>query len=166
MDRHRAFRIVRVTAAMVCLVFCAFASSLWLRSYWKHDDIKFSVPNYLGALESLRGECGLVVFDPQDTDPEDPKVGWSWNAASFAVTTATRGWYESNEPFTSALGMRWQFWANGFVFAVSYWFVVVLSATLAAVLMIRRLHRFSLRALLVAMTFEAILLGTIVFAQR
>jgi len=77
----RYLRYLRILWTVFCGITCVLLIVLWVRSYYYHkDEASYGFRGkYLLALESLRGELGLMVWGP-------PAViyGTGWSYASRA----------------------------------------------------------------------------------
>jgi hypothetical protein len=68
----------------------------------------------------------------------------------------------------SVLGFRWHrnVYGNLSVVTAPHWFLMSIFGTLAVLLWLAQLHRFSLRTLLIATTLIAVVLGLVVWSMR
>lgn len=143
-------RYLRITVAVISLVACMLLAALWVRSYWWCDQLtRVSTDDCLHC-SSFRGQlicqrahmAGLVE-----------QTGPGWLKGDFLIETS---------PFRHAAGGFFRkFKLSAAEFIMPYWFPVIMTGLLAAVLGIRRPYRFSLRTLLIAMTVIVGWLGLI-----
>jgi hypothetical protein len=155
------FRKLRIASSVTCGISCVLLIAWWVRSYSARDVTNFVVGGthlHIGVT-SLKGEVA-VAFDEWLGDPHP----WIFRSVSnpenmVSVFSSVKG-----KPPLSWLAFRWQFKPNLVVFVLPYWFLVLLSAILAAVPWIR--WKFSLRTLLIATTLVAVVSSAIVYAMR
>jgi hypothetical protein len=144
---HRKLRIAwSVAWAILCVLFVA----LWWRSYWWVERIHMPT---LGNQAVVVGAApGTFVFQmaPYSVLPaylRYPADEW------LVGTTHSRVWGKFDIRSNSVV--------------LPYWLLVVTTAGVATIPWLRQLpHQFSLRTLLIAMTFMAVVLGAIVFSMQ
>jgi hypothetical protein len=151
-----------ILVATASMVFCLASSAMWLRSVRKGD--LFAVVGQHSLV--IRSETGLIFANVSRADENDQR-GWWQDAWPHA-----KGWSAWN-----GMGPRW--WNRlGFghyvgsttsnhrvdQFAIPYYFVVLITAVLPVILLVRRFiasRQFSLRELFVAMTAIAVYFGIV-----
>lgn len=144
-------RLLLKTASLSCFVSCVVLLGIWIRSYWRVDNILISsgtrsifvVSGWGGAVYELTDASGVSPFD------------FSW-----------RSWPQpSGHPKPSLFSFHFQpnFPAQ---LCLPFWLLALAMATLGLILQIRGPLRFNLRALLIATTFLAVALGMIACLDR
>jgi hypothetical protein len=155
------FRKLRIAFSVTCGIACVLLIALWARSYVARDMTRGVIgSNHLHLnVTSLRGEVA-IAFDEWRGNSHP----WIFESVSdhdnmVAVFSSVLG-----RPPLSWLGFRWQFNPNLIVMVLPYWFLVMLSAVLAAAPWMR--WRFTLRTLLIITTLVAAVLGMAVSVAR
>lgn len=156
------FRKLRIAWSVVWGFFAVLLCVLWVRSYWRHEVLgRYWGSHYL-AFAARRGEVGFTSAYQQNGDPTP------WRIRSYPVPAGDtfQGVFDETEqiPAHYAFGTRWFIYANSLMIGVPFLFLVVISSSIAAIASIR--FRFSLRTLVLAMTFVAVVLGLTVWALR
>jgi hypothetical protein len=152
---RRTLRHLPIAFSATCLIACVLLIALWVRSY---------PPN--GDEGSARG---IFFYSSQGTIIAlKPNFTWAANP-TYAVNDLRNDMnlFVTIAPHDSPIGFyaAWQS-ASEWVVQVPHWFLVLISATLAAVPWIRWSSRFSLRTLLIVTTLVAVVLGLIVYVTR
>jgi hypothetical protein len=158
MDRPTMkFRKLRVAWAIACGIACVLLLYLWIRSYWRWDELIVRIPtsnkmsvltNHIEAI-SLKGRIRIHVFTAYGNSSY-------LEFTSFRVTNfpAIPNW---------SLGIE-----RGHCSATCpHWFAIMLAAASISLSRIRPSTKFSLRTLLIATTLVAV--GTAIYtwvAQR
>jgi hypothetical protein len=167
------FRKLRIAWSVGCGIACVLLIVLWVRSYYYHKEEASYVfrGKYLLALESLRGELGLMVWGP-------PAViyGTSWSYASRPVDDSEfLSFWEKMRTRVErpkhvnlvAWGFRLSSSPGNLRLLVPHWSLVLLAAMFVVVPWLPWWSkRFSLRTMLIATTLVALVLGAIVWAIR
>jgi hypothetical protein len=147
-------------ASIVCLVLCVVLMGMWVRSYHADDTLSgrlsaehgFSIESIPGRLILFEG-TGLYTWAIATVRAEGSKTHVKPKNFGFAV-------YYYGMAGTSAA-------APFFMLVVPYWFLTLVSGSLAMLLRLRRpLRQFSLRSLFIATTFLAVVLGMIAWLDR
>jgi hypothetical protein len=143
---------LRIAVAILSLTACGLLIALWVRSYWWDDVIGGPILWPGGcSLASTRGRLLLSGIEPHD-----PITTWEFlsiNASSpYAIPKDFFG------P-VFALNLATE---DGAYIHVPHWFPAAIAAAVTIILAKR--WRFSLRALLIATTLVAVVLGLIVAA--
>jgi hypothetical protein len=154
------YRKLRITWTAICVIACVLLICLWVRSYRWDDaatgalsgcfldigsctgDVRFALITQYSGTVPIRRHSQTVTPDPFGTDPfQSEKIP---------------------DYVHNRLGVHWSKFDNGGKARISYWWPTLMAAALAAV----PWTRFSLRALLIAITAVAVVLGAIVCAVR
>jgi hypothetical protein len=170
MDRSRIVWWVRMAASAVCLALSGLLLVLWLRNFWLADVFWGPIPGQGDAvIVSVQGQMEVAVYLPWAplgpwTPPDTPRVRASpqntptpWKRDSYSVTQTRAS--AILFPQTKVFRFRRLWNERGFNMITPYWFLVSVTWLLAAVPWIRWSTRFSLRALMIATTVVAAVLG-------
>ncbi len=112
--------------------------ALWVRSYWRWDSVGYS------RVGAGSGQGTLVLaFDSRGQD------GWSWTSSSYENDIE-----ESARPL-STRALEWKSEAGSFAVFIAHWVLLVPVVVLTVAPWMR--WRFSVRTLLVLITFAALL---------
>lgn len=147
-------RYVRITVSVISLVACMLLIAMWVRSYWWFDSLH-NEGTWLQPEFGLWSFHGRLCFHGSKLFPFSTTCelnAWPMNDHSDWLRASPMWWYRND--VLSVIGCR--------QLIFPYWFPVLLTSSLAAVLGIRRPYRFSLRTLLIAVTVIAAWLGFIV----
>jgi hypothetical protein len=160
MDRPRILRLLRIAFSAVCGIVCLLLIALWLRSYWRvyslyeqHYDAPSAPTTYVRSWVEL--QKGNVVISKGFKDaPMRPRSGtFQWDIVSQAQSYVR----PEGVPFW---GFEYSSNNERMNLAVPCWIPVLLLALVAATPWLSWLTwRFSLRTLLIATTFVAVVLG-------
>jgi hypothetical protein len=145
------FRKLRIVWSAGCGITCVLLIALWVRSYWRQDNIDYQ-SYHLIELVSFRGGVALGEFE----------IAPGYNSP---------GWSHDNYPPSA----QKDYWPKllGFCYAetpsysqilIPYWFITLLSIVVGTVPWLR--WRFTLRTVLLAITVVGVVLGLIVWAVR
>jgi hypothetical protein len=162
-------RKLRIAWSIVCGTACLLLIALWVRSYWWKDSVSHTSgpakkpEQRVWAVcgQSCRGSMGIYATTIPPVYYHLVRPGWG-NYAELVYRNTPYLNSAVGETLPSTLGFRWRPRNNGFVASVPDWFPVLLSTALAAVPWIHWSKRFSLRALLIATTLVAVVLGLLV----
>ena len=155
------FRKLRIAFSATCSIACVLLIVLWVRSYQRTDKCSGHIGVPFFVFTSSRGEIGIgSLQSPSDTYPL-----WSFTSDK---SDGERLWpppmFEDRPPL-SWVGIRYQQLSPVMtLFTVRYWLPVLITAIFAYAPWIGRATRFSLRALLIATTLVAVVLGLVVWA--
>jgi hypothetical protein len=142
---------IGVTA--LSLTACVLLMTLWVRSYWRIDEIGGIGPNGLVAFSSERG---VILYGWESSPRAIFNVDRWYRALSYPA-------YDSNP---GILGFYYGTPGPGITcIALPYWFIVLLTATTAIGPWYTRRCRFSVRTILIATTLVAVVLGMIVVSS-
>jgi hypothetical protein len=139
-------------ASIVCLVACVELIGFWVRSYHCLDAVTVHVFTYAMCFAS---EQGRLCYD-LSTNASGP---WRW------VWLGIRTGDETSRPW-GVLGFYFEQhggWTNRYL---PYWFVIIVSGSLAMVLRVRSAWRFNLRSLFIATAVAAVVLGMVAWLDR
>jgi hypothetical protein len=150
---RKRFRKLRIAWSVAWGIACLLLVVLWVRSYSRYDNVGLRISgNRLVCANSYWGKLELVTVYTRAW-PNDPQFHWKSRAANWMPATPT--WYSGSTVFQQSTGMV----------SLRYWPLILISAALAAMATITH-WRFSLRALLIAITLAAVALGVIVYMLR
>jgi hypothetical protein len=144
------FRKLRIAWSVVWAVAAVLLIVLWVRSYWR-DDFVSNLDTSLFAT-FIGSHCGELYYSQSD---------WSRDA----LPSNSHGWRYQSIPQSAPYKKLWQssMKANGILrLGIAHWVLILLAVPLTAIPWLR--WRFSLRTLLIATTFVAVVLGLAVWA--
>jgi hypothetical protein len=152
------FRKLRIAFSVTCGIACVLLIVLWVRSYWWENRIMAGFCNRGFQASHVLGQLRLSSVN--------------WPGSGFWPVISTRRTVETfrrdpvhAQDLPSRFGFDWKITKWGWRLCLPYWFVLFVTATSACAPWMR--WRFSIRALLIAMTLVAVALGAIVWlAQR
>ncbi len=154
MMRYRKLRIAwSVVWGLVAVLLCV----LWVRSFNWFDDLAFLFNNSQSMM-ALQTEPGSLVWTKQEAGGDT----FSKEYYSRFFNTNRR----QDPPDLTLASIAGKFLVLSFAVSVPFWFLVIVSATLAAIPWFRWSKRFSLRTLLIATTLVAVVLGLVIYAAR
>ena len=149
-------KYLRFAVTAICLTACVLLIALWVRSYTWRDNVKVPLPadRYI----YFASEVGIAAFLIRENNTGVARIeinSWPCNSEDI------RFFPFNNHYSYSPLGSyAWWFDDTGFGAIAPYWFPAVLFTALAVAPWIRQWQwRFSLRALLIATTIVAVVLG-------
>lgn len=147
--KHRKLRVAwSVTWGVMAVLLCL----LWVRSYWRTDRIT-CLESFVGShIESSVGYASFIRFH-YDLALLGADYDWSFSSSPVEVNDD-----EAQPAFTFEF-------EDGIWVSVPFVLPVSLLAAIAATPWLP-LKRFSLRSLLIAMTFVALGMGLIIYATR
>jgi hypothetical protein len=169
------FFYLRVTVAVASLVICLLLLPLWFHSYDVAHHIRGSVglnANFL--VTSKQGRFTVLAFRwngapalpdwsltraPVNDERAFPAGNMIWQTNSFGFATV------ANPEYPVRLGKVTTILSGGGI-VVPYWFVIGLLVAVAAALIKGRFWRFNTYAILISLTFVAVVLGLFVFLDR
>ena len=157
------YRKLRIAWSVVWGLIALLLVALWVRSYTKSDGFAGNRGANLMSIYQIVGEMHFSELRPAMgiTLPVMPWHMFHDNINEYNLSP--------NEDFHQRshrlLGIRWLVFGNGFHFALSHLFAIVFTMAVGILPWLPP-GRFSLRALLIAMTLVAVVLGAIVWAAR
>jgi hypothetical protein len=154
-------RLLNIASA-VCLVACVALMGLWARSYYWMDEFGF---NPLGVFWVGGGSAVGRVAIGELTDGEAGPAP-SFIFSHRPVAALGREPAATFERWSTIAGLGIVNYADAFGIMMPYWFVVLVSGSLAMALRMRWPWRFNLRGLFIVMTFLAVVLGMIAWLDR
>ena len=149
---NRFLRYLRIVFSAGCGVACVLLVALWVRSYWKWDRLfYFSTSGWTVVLNSVGGDTAAGIETASTPSSSSGFEFESLMASQLQLNSTERGFNFIQK-------------ANMSIVSTPYWFLVLISATIAAMPWLR--WRFSLRTLLIATSLVAVVLGLILWAYR
>jgi hypothetical protein len=144
---------LRIAVTALSLTACVLLVALWVRSYWRIDEIGGIGPNGLVAFSSERG---VIIY--------------AWESSPRAIFNVDRWYralhYPAYDSNPGILGFYYGTSTPGLAFvALPYWFIVLLTAATAIIPWYARRCRFNVRTMLIATTLVALALAVIVIAS-
>ncbi len=157
--RRSYLRYLRIAFSSACGVVCILLVVLWVRSYWWHmsGQTGFASPTNFIVM-SYRGEV-VVKYVNHSNDI------WTWtttpakNAGIYNNVPLYKSWEVLN-----AIGIGISHVQDGIIVALNYWLAILITTGCIFISYLK--PRFSLRALLIASTLVAVLLGAVVLSSR
>jgi hypothetical protein len=144
--KHRKLRIAFSAA---CGLAALLLIALWMRSYWRIDQVQRITPNSALRVYLFNGRLAV------DWGFRTPDQGWKWTLSALPETAPMAG------P-NSFLGFAFD---HSF-FSVPLWFIALLATAFAACPWLPWSRNFSLRTLLIAMTVAALALGLAIWSAK
>jgi hypothetical protein len=166
------YRKLRIAWSVICGVACVLLVVLWVRSYWAVQCVeRLTEGLWYEGIASERGVLRIwingesrIEFDVNGLDASDPAVR-SMNDHTGFPTQEPVGWnYVSYPPVGVDSGFGLIMDEYVFSFSVPHWFLVLAAGAIATIPW--KPWRFSLRALLIATTLVAMVLGLIAYATQ
>jgi hypothetical protein len=154
MNGTRATRVAKITVSAMGGVACLTMIVLWIRSNWYLEEFWFPMPSNHGLGFVSAVNCGSVGIQERKPNPTSYIVGYRCAAIQI----------EGPKPIF--LGFSLASDASASFLNVPYWFLVLLSVTIAVAPQIGWSRRFSLRTLLITVTLTAVVLGVVAVATR
>jgi hypothetical protein len=146
---------LRIAFSVLCGIICVLLIAFWVRSYFCHEELVVTVPIKRGVqVNILQTYSGVLTISSLSQ-----MGGIIYSDVSYQRSSKA---YELDDISHSPIFKPRLF--SGL--AIHFWFLVLIVAVLTAIPWIRWSNRFSLRALLIAITLASVLLGAIVFAVR
>jgi hypothetical protein len=160
------FRYLRIAFSAVCGILCLALIVWWVRSYWHLDQFGriISDTSCIGG-QTLQGQFMFVYTnDPAlvATLKAEGLTGWKGDILVDDWIRATP--WAQNQPIGALLFKGFKF-SKG-AFSLPHWFLVLLSATCAAVAWPKWSRRFTLHSLLIIMAVVGILMLAITYAIK
>jgi hypothetical protein len=160
MECRRIIRFLRIGWTGLFAVVCAILIALWVRSYWRWENVAWGITTQQGILVGSQSGAAVLQYVAGATGGL-----LKWQVQSLSVRDTTRPPIGGIEESVAGFHIHGS-WRSYFMVCVPYWFLVPLSVAVAAAPWSKWSRRFSLRTLLIATTFVAVLLGLIAFAIR
>jgi hypothetical protein len=171
------FRKLRIGWSVVCGLVCVLLIALWARSYWFFDQFiqRRSVTDYV-AYTTFQGQFAFGIGD----DPILQQCFTQrWTRRGFRTVEWDAGLLDPVAFFPAsphphdAKFIHWPRYSSPLMgrgtyteIIIPYWLPCLAAATLATWQWLKWPKRFSLRALLIATTLVAVVLGMVVWAIR
>jgi hypothetical protein len=159
----RIIGLLRIAMSAASLIVCSLLITYWVRSIYTVDCLYWLSDSRAVQVWSSQSKV-LVNMNtiPTNSASVDPVLREKWRRLNRLIMEVELHDYREMgyEPMeANSLGFKWQNWRT---FVMPYWFLVVLTALFAAAPWFPRSTQFSLRALLIAITFVAVVLGLVV----
>jgi hypothetical protein len=163
-SKGRMLRRLLNIASIVCLVVCVALMAMWVRSYYRYDELQ---GNYLGVCGfSVGSNQGRVVVEYAAT-PLSKDEDWNWKGLSFPADDLQQAEVALRLRHTSVLGFSsWRLRTNCQLTSIPIWFLVLATGWLAMAFRLRWPWRFTVRSMFIATTFLAVVLGIIAWLDR
>ena len=142
----------------LCLIACVLLVALWVRSYWRADIFAFAFSS--SSFVGLGSANGTIAVSRGDNAPG--YFNRRWQIQSNVIVDQQDYLLEASSRYRGAFGFGIAQDRSFVTLSAPCWFLVLVFAALAALPWIWR-PRFSLRALLIATTLLAVVLGLIVY---
>jgi hypothetical protein len=164
-------------ASIVCLVLCVALMGMWVLSYhvWSERTGRYMSRR---AYQIATQEGRLFLFEFPSTDQDDPllllfrgQLVWPNGSQPMPLQSEFGPPIKfSPPPWTrerlTPLGFVTYFRRTGSILMLPYWFLVLVTGSLAMLFKMRWPMRFHLRTLFIATTFLAVVLGMIAWLDR
>jgi hypothetical protein len=151
-------RRLRIAASVFFAVLAVAVCDFWVRSYrWSDEFEVYPAGNFFCAGISHGGR--LVVGSTRAAKPPTDFL----KLRSTLVVKAAPGQFDDLYSVVAGFGGSWRLNPPAIVLELPSWFALALTSALAVVSWPRRTYRFRLRAMLIATTAVAIVLGLIVW---
>ena len=156
-------KYLRIAVTVIALTACVFVVALWVRSYSRLDRVDGPVgqfyPGWTAAAVSVQG---VLMFGAQ---PEQYNV-YAAQSHAFRFNSGPIERGGRNQIDRGFLGFKILREKKEWGVQLPHWAAVVALAAFAAVPWGKRIPRFSLRALMVAMTLVAVMFGIVAFSMK
>jgi hypothetical protein len=150
------FRTLRIACSVVCSIACVLLIALWLRSYWRTDDLQGPILWPSGF--SLTSETGCLAIG--GGDEQEPITKWDLSSLELDSLSVSRYLPETVQFQLPVFAFHPSIDASAYI-RVPHWFLAQIFAFLAFAFTNRR--RYSLRTLLIVVTLIALELGGIAY---
>jgi hypothetical protein len=159
-------------ASIVCLVLCVALMGMWVRSYYRCDELRGRITNTrVFSVDSMKGQ--LYVLETPiylDNSPDTASDVWPWSVNSRTYDQEIVFTRPFAGPRVLHFKTRWGFdgdlsWTSS-TGTLPYWFLVLASGSLAMAFRLKWPLRFTLRGLFLVTTFLAVVLGLIAWLDR
>jgi hypothetical protein len=170
------YRKLRIVWSVVWGIICLLVVALWVRSYWKNDQIvhRVSATEYV-ALTAMRGQIAIGGSNDQMYVSRFQRDYWinlgfsiqAWDTkkgSPFVVFNASEPYGFVNFPYYRSPAWVGSPGSTSYELSIPYWLLVLTLSSFSAIPWLK--WRFSLRTLLIAMTLVAVGLGLAVYALR
>jgi hypothetical protein len=156
-------RKLRIAWSVGCGIVCLLLIVLWVRSYWRADELtlasRLRLTSIYGCIQHM-GPFGRYRFE-EDWD----YLCWRPSRDEIRAITQTEAMLNDQKALLKRFGLTGRppsIWQR----PVPHWVAVCVAATLTVAPWLKLSIRFSLRALLFATTLGAALLGAIIYAAK
>jgi hypothetical protein len=153
----RLGRLIRIAATALFTCFGVLFLILWLHNFWRSDVAWAPLPHSGNVVfASHRGQLTVTVDIPSSSIRRGQRLSVpQWGAQCYVVSGDEQR--ESLWPSAKAFRCRRVPFSGEIEMQAPYWSLIPLSLALAAAPWVRWSKRFSLRALLIAMTVIAVM---------
>jgi hypothetical protein len=155
------FRKLRITWTAICGIACVLLLVLWVRSYWHRDYLYAGLIVRQAKVTSIYGQLIVLWFladEPDWARGSQTAEEWSSWVSKYGLSGNS-----THAPATASdvPTLCWLADSYGVTVFLPHWFVILLTGMLGVVPWIR--WRFTTRALLIATTLVAVVLGLAVY---
>jgi hypothetical protein len=152
-------------ASIVCLVLCVALMGMWVRSYYYRYSLEMRFDSRLLQFVLDRGVLTYWDMHPITTKADVTVMLDDMSQHETFVSSIVEP--RESAPFPGiVLGFGLERRAWSIDVSVPYWFLVLVSGSLAMAFQLRWPPQFTLRSLFIATTFLAVVLGMIVWLDR
>jgi hypothetical protein len=154
------YRKLRIAWSVACVLGCVVLSVFWYRSTTWQDDFHWMLPNdRLVYVSSVSNRVWFAWIDRTGIAivPSERGIGISSVLLADPSSTAYEQW--NGWPIRFTPGLRWMRSQVSLRVAVPHPLLIAVGAAVATLPWFRWKWRFSLRTLLIATTFVAVVLG-------
>ncbi len=153
-----SWRNVRCSIAVLSLMLAGLLVVLWNRSYAYSDSLDGPLPrSYVFEFSTRYGRLSGLV-----SGPAFKRDRWNYSSESLPRSELP----PVGIPISNTFAFQGGSISGLYLFVVPTWFPLLLVVTVAAAIGIRPPYRFGLRALLLATTYVAVVLGLAVVFRR
>jgi hypothetical protein len=167
------YRKLRITWTVFCGIACALLIALWVRSYWRLDELKGKP---LKGKLTASSVSGKLVFEGGSAPSKFWNSSRTWELTNEVVNERTYLWPLDWAPDYRRLNISFYHFkdtrtsistsANPIWFLiVPHYCLVALALLIAGIFWLPWSNRFTLRTLLIATTLVALVLGLIVWLR-
>jgi hypothetical protein len=153
-------RRFRITVAMLSLTACILLAVLWVRSYYRMDQVygHTSKTNLL-HFASMRGQLTVRAFDNDQILP--PRLNWVLQGESVRETLTRQLKLDQNNRDVLVYRFERNYGALSDGFFFPHWWAMAVVGAIGLAAASGRPKRFSLRGLLILVTVATVLLAVI-----
>jgi hypothetical protein len=160
MERAKVVRGLRIAWSVWWGILCVLLIALWVRSYWVAETAtyQFASPHAI-AVASDRGQLSIESLYFNDTSTS---FATDFAIDSMPLDSVDTNWMGRQFDWEVGRGAD----GGSYELHLPYWFVSLMFAMFAALPWIHESNRYSLRALFIATTLIAVLLGLVVIMRH
>jgi hypothetical protein len=162
LEARMSFRYLRIAFSATCLIACVLLIVLWVRSYWRVDQLWYYKSTTMRGVNSKQG----VITAYYSRTQLPPSYGESyWKYGTEVVSEFINLADDSRVKIPRPNPFRWDNrLPNTFGVQFPFWLAIAIVAVFGSIPWLS--WHFSIRTLLIAMTLVAVVLGAIVYATR